>query len=56
MLSESGFWKLVTTAPAPLVKFMTPPETRPKYFVFGWSPNGVTVSVEELYFCHTRLT
>ena len=29
MLSESGFWKLVTTAPEPLVKFMTLPETRP---------------------------
>jgi hypothetical protein len=28
-LSASGFWKLVTTAPAPLVKFMTPPDTRP---------------------------
>ena len=54
-LDASGFWKLVTVAPEELVKFMTPPETRPKYLVPGWSANGVTVSVVVAYFCQTRL-
>ncbi len=56
MLAEFGFWNDVTTWPELLVKFMTLPETRPKYLVFGWSVNGVTVSVCELYFDQTRLT
>ena len=55
MLSESGFWNAVTTAPEVLVKFMTLPDTRPKYLVFGWSANGVTVSVDVLYLVQTRL-
>ncbi len=45
----------MTTAPDVLVKFMTFPETRPKYFTEGWFANGVTVSVEEEYLVQTRL-
>ncbi len=56
MLSESGFWKLVTTAPELLVKFMVLPWTRPKYLVLGWSANGWTVSVCDAYLLQTRLT
>ncbi len=55
-LEASGLWKLVTTAPEESVKFMTSPDTRPKYFVSGRSPKGVTVRVLVAYFCQTRLT
>ena len=37
------------------MKFMVVPEVRPKYLVFGWSPNGTTVSVLDAYAPHAEV-
>lgn len=49
---DEGLLNEATAAPDVLVKVMTFPEVRPKYFTFGWSRNGVTVSVLLVYAFH----